>query len=244
MFEFLGGIVSGGWNALDNIITGIGKGASTLVSGFFPTPQRESVVSEIAAPMGGTGLTYRPTQAEAQSIWQTQLMAAEQWLNSPYEQQYSVPAKIEESKGLEASISTGTGTIKGLLSGVLEASKKVMGEAVSYKTLVDEFMEIWGLKKSEVEQGTPRAGAPEGQDVQYLQDVRDKVADVVTVGKSILGGMLEQAKGLFGLGYESPTGSQPVFAIQHEIEPTQKTWLMVAVILGVIVVLWALGRKK
>ncbi len=84
MFEFIGDIVGGGWDAVSNVVTGIGKGVSDFGSGFFPQPQRDKVVSEIVAPVNTRGISYRDITPDARSIQETAAWAEKFWLDSPY----------------------------------------------------------------------------------------------------------------------------------------------------------------
>lgn len=239
MLGFMGQTVQGGWDALTNITAGIGKGASTLVSGFFPAPQRETIKSESVLAAEGSGLTYRPVLPENLSMGWTQNFAKQDWIGSPYEPQFSVPAKTKETQELAAKVSAE------MQRGPVETFVDVLGKftigATKITTAADNFMVAWGLKKREpVPQGPKETGNSPGL-IQYLNDIRDKTAAVLPTMKAVGGAILDQVKGLFSLGYE-PTGSQPVFAIQHELDPKTKTTAMV--VAGIIIVLLLLGRRK
>lgn len=240
MLGFIGQTVEGGWNALANITAGIGKGASTLVSGFFPTPQRETIKSESIAAAGGGGQTYRTTLPENLSMGWTRNFADQDWIGSPYQNQFAVPIKIKESKDLAAKVSTEMQ--RGPVETFVDVAKWGTEQAVKITTAADEFMYAWGLKKREpISEGPKETGASRGT-VQYLNDIRDKTAAVLPAVKAAGGAILDQVKGLFNLGYE-PTGGQPVFSIQHELDPkTKLTAGMIAA--GIIIALLLLGRKK
>lgn len=239
MLGFIGQTVQGGWDALTNITAGIGKGASTLVSGFFPAPQREIIKSESVAPAEGSGMTYRPVLPENLSMGWTRNFANQDWIGSPYEPQFAVPAKIKEGQELAAKVSTEIQ--QGPIETFVEFAKWGTEQAVGIRTAANEFIEAWDPKRREpVSQGPKETGNSPGL-IQYLNDIRDKTAAVLPAMKAAGGALLEQVKGLFNLGYE-PTGSQPVFSIQHELDPKTKTTMMLAA--GVIIVLLLLGRRK
>lgn len=249
MFEFMGGLISGGWDAVENIVGGIGKGASGFVSGFFPTPQRERIDLTLTKPAGGTGQTYRVTDPESPSMFETAAQAAQGWLGTPYEQQLASGTDI--ATGMERQVYGMEAPPSGfdkMLQDVYGFGEGIAEKAGKITTLADQFFglgERLGIvKPRQVIIETPRAGYPEGQDVRHISDIQKAGADVLTQIKGFGTNLLEQVKGLFSLAYKGPTGSQPVFSIKHDVEPTPKTtWLIVGV-LAVIVILFLVGRKK
>lgn len=236
IFQMASGLVQGGWDAISNITTGIGKGASTLVSGFFPTPQRETIISETVQAAGGVGQTYRQTDPEGQSWIETMQFAADQWLASPYEQQFAIPAKIQESKQVAKTVSApgGVDYIGQGLDWALEQTKKVT-------TFYDELSQLWSPRETVV--GQPRQGYPEGRDERHLNDMISGAAEVLKIGKAKASEFLGQVKGLFGLGYDQPN-AQPAFAIQHEVQPSRQTWVGLGIVAAIIVAVLLLRRKK
>lgn len=240
MLGFIGQTVEGGWNAIANITAGIGKGASTLVSGFFPTPQREKIKSESVASAGAAGTTYRQTRWENPSMQLSWNFAQKDWIGSPQEAQFAIPAKVKESQQLAGKISAEPQ--RGPLETFVDVMKYGTEQAIKITTVADEFMYAWGLKKREpISEGPKETGASRGT-IQYLQDIRDRTAQVLPAIQAAGSAILDQVKGLFSLGYES-TGKQPVFSIQHELEP--KTKITVGVVAaGIIIALLLLGRKK
>lgn len=241
MLGFIGQTVAGGWNAVANVAAGIGKGASSLVSGFFPTPQRDKVKSEIVAPAGGSGQTYRPVLPENLGMMQTWSWSQQDWeLPNPYQAQFAVPSKIQESQDLAAKVSTEIQ--RGPIETFTEFVKWGTEQAGTIRTAADEFMEAWGLIKREpISEGPKETGASAGI-VQHLNDIRDKTAAILPALKAAGSAILDQVKGLFNLGYE-PTGGQPVFSIQHELDPKTKTTALIAVA-AIIIALFLFGRKK
>ena len=112
-----------------------------------------------------------------------------------------------------------------------------------FRTVVDEIGEAWGVWERPVIEERPRAGYPAGQDVQHLNRPEDDRADVVTMARGLFGGILEQVKGLFNLGFPQTSG-QPAFAIKHEVEPSQKTMIIVGVAVGAILLVILLRGRK
>jgi len=240
MLGFIGQTVEGGWNALANITAGIGKGASALVSGFFPTSQRETIKSESVLAAGGSRMTYRPVLPENIGMLQTWNWSQEDWRTpNPYQAQFAVPAKVKESQDLAAKVSTGPQ--RGPLETFVDFATWGTEQVSTITTVADDFMVAWGMKKREpISEGPKETGASRGT-IQYLQDIRDKTAEVLPAVKAVGGALLDQVKGFFSLGYE-PTGGQPVFSIQHELDPKTKTTAMVVVV--IIIAILLLGRKK
>jgi len=242
IIEMAGGLVSGGWNALTNITSGIGKGASYIGSAFFPAPQRTTIQSEITKPAGGTGATYRPTTIEAPEFWATAQMAADQWLASPYEKQYAVPAKVQESQKLAQTVSsTKQEGIGGMFADIMSGLEWTAGQSQRITTLVDEIMGPW-LPRETIK-ATPQVGYPEGRDERHLDNLAQRGAEVFATVRAGAQGILDQVKGLFNIGFPQQ-GEQPAFGIQHELSPSKglSIGLIIAGVILVLVIL--LGRKK
>lgn len=233
--ELAGGIVQGGWDAIANITSGIGKGAEALISPFFPTPQKKTpTVSQIVEPMGAAGETYRTTMLENQSMVETQKMYAHgNYIGTQYEERFNAPAKVAESKQLSASVSKkDSDWLGGGLDWALSQSKKIA-------TVADEFMMTWDLKPREpISEGDKEIGNSPGTIVHLQKEIGKGVETVKKMGA----GMWGQIKGLFGIGYSGPTGNQPVLGIKHEIEPSGKTTIGIAIV--VVIVALLLLRKK
>jgi len=223
-------LVSGGWNALNNIISGIGKGAESVWGAVFPAQQRETVKSATVQAAGGTGQTYRPTIQENQSMIESETWRSQGWFGSPYQQELSVSAKRAESKQVAETIGPKVDTLGQSLDWALEQTRKVT-------TLFDQLSGIWDPR--EVIEEKPREGYPEGQNVRHLNETVEKGADVIKAGKEWVGGVYDQIKGLFNLGFDQ-TGKQPVFSIQHELEPTAK--IGIGVIAAVIILILLLRK--
>ncbi|GAG95507.1 unnamed protein product, partial [marine sediment metagenome] len=67
--------------------------------------------------------------------------------------------------------------------------------------------------------------------------------DIITGIMGLMGGLADQAKGLFNLAFPQQ-GAQPAFAVQHEITPSKglSTGLIIAGVVLVAVIL--LTKKK
>lgn len=242
IIEMAGGLVSGGWDALTNITSGIGKGASRIGSAFFPATQRTTIQSEITKPAGGAGATYRPTAIEAPEFWATMQMAADQWLASPYEDQYAVQKMTQESQELARTVSSVKQEgIGGMFADIMAGLEWTAGQSRKITTLVDEVMGPW-LPRETIK-GTPQAGYPEGRDERHLSDLTQRGAEVFATVKTGAQAILDQVKGLFNIGFPQQ-GSQPAFGIQHELSPSKglSIGLIIAGVILVLIIL--LGRKK
>jgi hypothetical protein len=220
-------LASGGWDALNNI-------TATIGTGVFPKAQRETIVSETVQAAGGTGQTYRPTLLENQSMIETDFWRDRGWFGSPYQDNLSVTRKVQEGKQTAALIEPEKDAIGESLDWALGTTKQVT-------TLFDELRGLW--EPREVIREKPYAGSPDGKNVRNLNEVVERGAEVIKAGGAIVGRIFDQVKGLFNLGYPQ-SGKQPVFAIQHEIDPTVKTGLGVFGVIVLILVVLMLMRKK
>lgn len=223
-------LVSGAWNALDNVLNSLNVGLQS--SGFYPTPQRSTIKSESLQAMGGSGTTYRQTAPQNQSVLESIGYALEGWLGSPYEAQYSKSAKTAESQSLAALVETKKpGPIEEGLDWALDTTKKI-------GTLWDQLSGLFG-KKREVIVEKPRAGSPEGKNVQNVDDTGNRSADVDKVF-AYAGQIIDQVKGLFGLGYPQTT-SQPAAGVQTELGGL--AGLSMGTLAIAALVIWLLTRK-
>ena len=210
-------LVSGGWNAIDNILA---YGTP------FPAQQRQTVKSETVQAAGGTGQTFRPTAPENPSMVETSQWSNQGWLNSPYQEELSVGFKSAESIALAEVMGPKADPFGESLEWALAQTKKVT-------TLYDQLKGIWAPR--EVITETPREGYPEGKDVRHLNETIEKGADVIKAGKALIGKAYDQVQGLFSRGFEQ--GKQPVFSIEHELEPTVKIGIGVIVAAVILVLL-------
>lgn len=221
-----GDLVSGGWNALNNVISGIGTGVESVWGAVFPAQQRDTIKSETVQAAGGTGQTFRPTVQENQSMIETAKWSAAGWRDSPYQQELSVPAKQAESKQLAETIGPPTDPIGEGLEWALEQTKKAT-------TLYDQLKNLW--EPREVINETPREGYPDGKNVQHLNTIQGRGAELY----STVSGIYDQVKGLFNLGFDQ-TETQPVSPVTHELTPDMQTGLIV---IGAVILLFLLLRK-
>jgi len=245
MLGFIGQTVEGGWNDIANITSGIGKGAGTLVSGFFPTSQREKVAGGSPAPAEGAGLTYRPVLPENIGMHQTWSWSQKDWLTpNPYQEQFAIPTKTKESQELAAKVSAPESS---WTKPWTDAAEQVWKGATGIAGPINEQLpnillaklgQAIGLQGAPVSDTKKREENPKGL-MQNLQNIMDKGAETT---KAYVGGILEQVKGLFNLGF-GQTGGQPVFGIQHELGKGTKITVGMA-IAGIIIALLLLGRKK
>jgi len=152
------------------------------------------------------------------------------WLGSPYQDNLSVTAKMQESKETAEAMGAKVDPFGESLEWALAQTKKVT-------TLYDQLSGLW--KPREVITETPRKGYPEGKDVRHLNETVEKGAKIIKAGTAWVGGVYDQVKGLFNLGFD-PTGKQPVFSIEHELEPTVK--IGIGVIAAAIILILLLRK--
>lgn len=307
MLEWLGSIVAGGWNAVDNITnqigTELGEKAYSFTSSFFPSAQRTIVESDFALPRENQGLPFRPVAADAPSMIETAAYNAQDWLNTPYEEQFSIPAKRIESQQLAANVSgespgwlsnvwsgfktalgyhpavaayragskvaggitnafqtapiatetklsttAETSSFDTFLQDVYNFGESTFGKVSKIMTLGDQFIK-WGeqlgiVSPRQTTIETPNAGYPEGENLQHLDWLQSNAASVFETVKQTGAAMLGQLSGLFNLAYEGSEGPQPVFTIQHELEPSKKTSTVLIIAAVVLVIVLLIRRKK
>ena len=235
----MGNLVSGGWAAASNILTGIGKGASSFTSPFFPAVQKTQTKSEIMLP--AANVPAPPILPENMSMVETDAWSDNFWVGSPYQKNLA-PADYMRTESLTTAAKMGD-VNKGPIGGLAGTIGRIAGEGIKIRTAVDEFMQAWGLVPRETIIGTPRAGSPEGRDETYWNDLRTRGAQVATVAKGLGSQFLDQIKGLLGIGY-TPTASQPVFALKHEIQPSKATTIGLVIVIAIILFVVFSGRKK
>ena len=223
-------LVTGGWNATDNILATIGVGSQTVNGPLFSAPQRQTVKSETVEAAGGTGQTFRPTVQENQSMVESKKWSLAGWLGSPYQEELSVGFKSAESQQLAKKMGPVSDPFGDSLDWALNQTKKIT-------TLYDRLSGLW--EPREVIAEKPREGYPEGRDLKHLNETVDKGAEIIQSGRAWLGGVLDQVKGLYNVAF-GQTGKQPVFSIEHEIEPTVKIGIGV---IAAVIILVLLLRK-
>lgn len=207
------GIGESGWGSISNLL--------------FPQSSPVTIKSESTQPAGGTGQTFRFTPPENQSMIETNWFSSLGWIGSPYQADKAVPAKVQESQQLAASVET-----KDPIGGSLDWAIDTKIKAVTY---YDKIKALFGLR--EVISETPRAGSAEGKDVQHTNDLQDRSAVVVPTGKQLN----DQSKGLFNLGYPQ-TQPQPAAAVEHELTPKKLLPFGIGTIAIGILLLLLLGK--
>jgi hypothetical protein len=278
MLEFLGGMIGGGWNAVSNIVSGIGKGASSVVSSFFPAQQKTTTISQLTLERENQGATFRPVKTDASSLFEGGYVGGgiDPYAGTQVTQPTSFwsglwsgfksgilgqSPTIAGVKAIQPTVTTipsatATGTtqtkqvggLEKMLQDVYNFGEEFATGGEKVLTLADRLTNLglqFGLIKpraTTVE--TPRAGAPEGIDVQYLSNLQSRGAEVLSGIAATADEMWNQVKGLFNLGYSSPEGGQPVFTISHEIEPSTKTTTGLIIAGVVLFVLYLILRKK
>jgi len=215
-------LVSGGWDAIDNI----------LATGTpFPAQQRVTVKSETTQAAGGTGQTFRPTAPENPSMIETDQWRDAGWWGSPYQDELSVGAKTAESQQLAAVMGPKADPMS-------EGLDWALSQTVKVTTLFDQLSGMWEPREVIVEK--PREGSPEGKDVRNLNQYVEKGSEVIKAGKAWIGGVYDQVKGLFNVAFDQ-TGKQPAFSIQHEIEPATK--ISIGVIAAAVILVLLLRKR-
>jgi len=244
IIEMAADLVQGGWDALWNITSGIGKGAGSVISGvggiFFPTSQKTTIQSEITEAAGFEN-AYRDISVDAPSVWETNWYSKSDWLEGPYAEQFAVLTKIKESTALNEMVS-GTkqdpiGDMFANIMGALEGAGEISGRVA---TIADRIVGPWVPR--EVIKGKPDAGFPEGRNEQHSSNLSNKGAQVVDIFKTGMQGIYDQVRGLFNIGYPQPA-PQPVPNIRTEITPSGISTGML-LIGGLIVLVILLGKKK
>lgn len=241
--EWAGGLVQGGWDALANVTNTIGKGVGGIGRTFFPEPQRNTIVSEITQGAGASGLTYPDYSIESPSLWETALWADQEWIGSPYADQYAVTTMNQESKDLASQVSvTKQNPIGDMFADIIGGMRWAGQQVSEIKTLADEITGPW-MQPREVIRGIPTAGYPDGTNDQHLNDWSNRGAEVLGAVKAGAEGILNQVKGLFNIGFPQ-TGGQPAFGISHEIKPSFGLTTGAIIVIALILILIVFGRKK
>ena len=181
MWSFISDTISGGWNAVQNVIQGVGQGVSTYLPGFFPQSQRvEPIRTQIqqAAPSAGIA---RATMPEAPSIRETAEWAYNNWMNSPFEYQFSEP--VPEPTNL---LSPWTQAID-------KVWKSATGSFVAINEQLPEYlMRKWGIIE------TPEPQNTQGDVVYHVHDRPSTAPDTQQTGAQ------GQPPGSFNLGFPQP----------------------------------------
>lgn len=242
MFEFVGNVVQGGWNALSNVTSAVGSGANYMVSSFFPAQQKTTILSETVQGANSYGNTFRSTIPENQSMIQSLSWADSGWFGSPYQNDLSIPVKVAESKNIDSIVSgTQSKSISGMLAdiwgGVKSGAGAITKEISEVKTLADDIMGWFGINRgSTVYNGPTETGNSPGTIINTAP-AGTSGADVATTTAK---GIIDQIKGLFNLGYDQ-TSVQPVSPVTTSAGAL--SGLSILLIAGVILFV-IFARKK
>ncbi len=214
MFQMAGDIVKGGWDALWNIVSGAGKGMAEIGSSFFPAPQRTEV-KHLDIEQAPQGLQPRPTIQENQSMMESFDYALNDWLYTPYEMQYAVPAKIAESKAVDEKASIAKPDPWAWVNQGLDWA---LGQAEKVETVVSKWDLLTGKKPTAITYaGADQTGYSQ-QIITETDSFIDRGASVIEDFRGAAEDVFGQVKGLFDLGFDDGD-RQPVFAIEHELDP-------------------------
>jgi len=197
MFKFVSDTIAGGWNAVSNVVESTGQGISQTFSTFFPSPQKHVPIrSQIALPViSNPNLNYRPTAPEAPSIRQTAEWAYNNWLGSPYEDQFGTTQAtldaVNERPGFFDPWKNAAGDLWKSATG---AFSKINNQ------LPEILMQKWGLIPTADRQNT------QGDVVYHVYGEPDRTAE------TYIDGQQAQPAGLFSLGFPQ-RGAAPVVRI-------------------------------
>ena len=89
------------------------------------------------------------------------------------------------------------------------------------------------------EEGAAEIGNSPGV-VEHLQPDKSQRIDTI---KSSASGLLDQVKGLFGIGYEGPTGAQPARDVTHDVGPFTQAQASGLAIAGIVLAILFLSKK-
>ena len=225
MFQFVSDTVAGGWNAVSNIAASVSRGASQTFSSFFPTAQKQTPIrTQITQPViSNPNINYRPTAADAPSLAETAKFAYENWLGSPYEDQYgAVKSTLDvagEAQGLFAPWKSAAADLWNAATG---AFSKINDQ------LPNVIMERWGLVPVADQQNT------QGEVVYQVWGSPDMTPATHTNGQPA------QPAGLFSLGFPQ-WGSAPVVRIPGTQQTISTGTLGIAAI--ALIGLFVLAKK-
>lgn len=239
---FLGEIVAGGWDAVDNVINSIGRTTGSIIRPFFPEPQKQEVTNLPIKQAVTAGAPYRPTDPELPSFWETMSMRANQWLESPFEAQFAPQldtTPIEQMvKTTQPKSPDFIRTLGDIMGGILKGTREAVEIGKEFRTVADEFLDVWGLSGRDPVTGKPRAGYPEGRNEIHWNDLRSWGAAVTGTMQAWGEGIVKQVKGLFNIGF-GQEAAQPAFAIKHEVAPSRGLSIGAIAIAAIIVfMLW------
>lgn len=205
----------------------------------YPYPQTAGKDRNIVLADQSTfdGLPFRPTQTQAESMFRTDTYAGVDWYGTPFELQYSQQANVEESRAKAAAIGGESGG--GWFAGIMDIFGKVKDE--TFRTIADEFMVTYNLQEQSRSAGSRIPGNPPAPgEIHYTAAQREQIIkERIEAAKGIIGSLVSQVKGLFGMGYPSPyetkTGGAPA-------APTKKLPAGTATAAVVILIIYLVTR--
>jgi len=171
----------------------------------FPYPQTAGKERNITTVDQSTfvGLPFRPTQTQAESLFRSDVYKANDWYETPYALQYSQQANVEESRAKAAAIGGEAGG--GWFAGITDIFGKLKDE--TFRTIADDFMEKYYLQEQSRTIGSSVPGNPPAPgEINYTAaDFERLVKERIAAGKVVIGSLVSQVKGLFNMGYPSPS---------------------------------------
>lgn len=123
----------------------------------------------------------------------------------------------------------------GVIENILGAAEKGAEKAREFKTIADEFIDVWGLgakkRTGAAVPGRPPAPAIYDYPSQWSKESLDlKIKDI----RGTVSGLGAQIKGLFGKAYESPTGGQTAARIESPVDSLAVSPLLVLALLAFV----------
>lgn len=171
----------------------IDQALSYQPSGFFPTPQRETVENLQFEPAVKVGAAVPPSTPGIPSINQTLGWFLGDWYGSPYEKELGTPsAKAAESKALADVI---TGPADDPYSFVSDIFKKLEGGLSWAIDTKQSAGTLWDELKSDYSARPPVTGGDVSE--THQNELTKMGAEVYGAGQK----MVDQVKGLFNLGF-------------------------------------------
>lgn len=194
----------------------------------YPYPQTAGKDRNIVLADQSTfeGLPFRPTQTQAESLFRTDVYAGNDWYGTPYELQFSQQANVEESRAKAAVIGGESGG--GWFAGIMD----IFGiENESFRSIADDFIEKYYLKEQSRTAGSLVPGNPPAPgEINYTAAQREQIIkERIASAQSVVGSLVSQVKGLFGMGYPSSMQTKSGVA-----EKPTADFAMIAVVIFII----------
>ena len=220
--DFIGNIVTGGFDIVGNIGGAVGSGLEKFSSGFFPSPQRQTpITTSQQSPVTHSWTSYRPTSAQPASVLETAAQAALNWIDSPYENQFG-PSQVMQQTINEPNLGS---IVMNPIESLWNTAGKI-GAQISDQ-LPDLLLRKWGL-------------LPEPQQQNSQGDVVYHVYPDPNLPQpnTVPAGQAGQPKGTYDLGFlmdwlKVPAANIPVPSaaqVQQAAGISAKTIALIAVI--------------